>query len=386
MGDRESGTRYYVPQLDGLRFVAFLLVFLVHMPRAQGYFPDSPFLEGFFINLRTFAGLGVDLFLVLSAFLITTLLLLEYQREGRVSLKDFFVRRTLRIWPLYYFALLLGFLILPLLDLVPPDFGTPRYDHLVRWHLFPFMVFLGDFSTAFGWYAKSPMLSHLWTISLEEQFYVFWAVMFGLMYRGRGRFLLLATVGLLMFSILARISAVLIPIPHPFIWTALPTRLDPMVFGAGLAFLRFHRPPGRRWWWVKVALGTGLLFLIPLGGPHQKQTLNVVWQYLASAGGFTLLLDAALSGGTFGRILALGPMTELGKVSFGLYVYHRVCISLAEGMLDYSGADGGFEAWLGVLVVGFAATVAVSLVSYRVLERPFLSLKLRFTHVRSRPR
>src|SRR5437868_2879263 len=102
-----SENRFYYPSLDGLRFFAFLLVFLHHS--LLDWTSPNPLINFFLIAIEKNGWLGVDLFFVLSGFLITTLLLKERSDNGNYSLKNFWIRRALRIWPLYYLALIFGF-------------------------------------------------------------------------------------------------------------------------------------------------------------------------------------------------------------------------------------------------------------------------------------
>src|SRR5262249_12513092 len=118
--------------------------------------------------LRENGGYGVQLFFILSGYLITTLLLREEVRYGPIALRAFWIRRILRIWPLYYLTLLIGFVVLPGLN---GHLGTPGYRDMLRIHLLPFLGFLGNWSMAL----IGPLpdwLSVLWSVCVEEQFYL----------------------------------------------------------------------------------------------------------------------------------------------------------------------------------------------------------------------
>ena len=112
-----SSGRFYVPQLDGLRFIAFLLVFAHHGQRLSNLLSSGSIGRSVLDFLERRGWFGVDLFLVLSAFLITSLLLIEYDRHRNISLRGFYMRRILRIWPLYYLMTMVGFFLLPWLSL-----------------------------------------------------------------------------------------------------------------------------------------------------------------------------------------------------------------------------------------------------------------------------
>jgi peptidoglycan/LPS O-acetylase OafA/YrhL len=144
----------YFPELDGLRFFAFLLVFIHH----SEVISSNPY----WLALRDYGWMGVDLFLCLSAFLFTKLLYTEYQRTGTINIPYFYVRRTLRIWPLYYvvtFALILQ---------TVSQLGSSG----LAWRTIGMLTFTDNLLTA-AFLTYNPFLyaSHLWTIAYEEQFY-----------------------------------------------------------------------------------------------------------------------------------------------------------------------------------------------------------------------
>ena len=157
--------RFYQPELDGLRFYAFLGVFALHtLPSEKGFYSrlhlPIPWLWAAFAKS---GGAGVDLFFALSAFLITSLLLKERQETGRISLRRFYVRRILRIWPLYFLMIALGIVLSHSIA----DQDLPWY------YVAGYLLFVGNWVHAiFG--APNSVCSPLWTVSIEEQFYLIW--------------------------------------------------------------------------------------------------------------------------------------------------------------------------------------------------------------------
>ena len=177
----EAAERIYFPELDGLRFVAFMMVYLFHGGVPQ---PIVSQLIGrrAAVALRENGGFGVQLFFILSGYLIATLLLREEARYGRISLRAFWIRRILRIWPLYYLVIAIGFGLIPAIE---GQIMTQGYRSLLRIHLIPFLAFLGNWSMAL----VTPLpdwLSILWSVCVEEQFYLIVPLLMALVVRSIG--------------------------------------------------------------------------------------------------------------------------------------------------------------------------------------------------------
>jgi peptidoglycan/LPS O-acetylase OafA/YrhL len=223
--NRESPRRFYHPELDVLRFAAFCAVFITHA------FPSDPepytahgvprtvaILVGAWVRSGIF---GVTLFFLLSSYLITTLLLREHAASGRLDLKAFYIRRTLRIWPLYFFFLALCICILP-------AFGWAPFRNLNK---IGFSIFLGNWSMIFSGVTDQASRS-LWSVSVEEQFYLFWPLVLAVF--GCGRLRRMAFI-LMVIATLARVGVVLAHQPGHSIWFNTLVQFDPIAVGALLA-------------------------------------------------------------------------------------------------------------------------------------------------------
>jgi peptidoglycan/LPS O-acetylase OafA/YrhL len=384
--------RFYVPQLDGLRFTAFLLVFLHHGPQLSRLFrPGSlPFSVLDFLERRGW--FGVDLFLVLSAFLITSLLLIEHERYGAISLRGFYLRRILRIWPLYYLMTLVGFFLLPWLSLFAMPLDSPQHAQLMRDHFLAYCTLFGNFSSGAHGYPTVPTLAHLWTVTLEEQFYIVWPLTLSIFLRLRKQALwalllasLAGTIALRMHLVGGR--------PHPYIWTNTFARLDPLIIGIAIALWRKVHP-GRPGWIAPVAkflLGAAVIASTNLGPEIQTQSRSIGWEFLATAVGCGLVLDALLASGNnpLRWLFARRPMVWLGKLTYGLYVYHVLGLEMGQEVVTFlqnrrilTGAASGL---VGQSIAGLVITIIIAAESYRLFESFFLRQKDRFSRIKSRP-
>ena len=361
--------RFDVPALDGLRFVAFGAVFFHHLPTVPLWSVPAT---------QRFAALGVDLFFCLSAFLLTTLILLERERTGRLALGKFFLRRILRIWPLYFFALALAFGVLPALGVLSPPLGSAEYHAMLREHLAPFLLLAGNLSTAAYGYPPSHALNLLWSISAEEQFYVVLPSFLLIVSRRPAMLGLAFLIGVAIRALLLYVQA-----PHPAVWVLPVARPEPFLVGIGLAMLAFSgRQPIRtdRHGWL-AAIAAVALLAVAQSRPMFLGRWTELWQYPLAAAAFGLMVLLAYTGrpAPIARALGSRPLVWLGRISFGLYVYHFMMIEAATTWLP--GAD---TRWLLVAGLALVGTVAVAAASYVLLERPFLRLKASYEVVRSR--
>lgn len=364
---RSKGEPFDRPELDGLRFCAFLAVFLHHAwPGDVAAWTSSGIarpLGQLLVALANAGGFGVDLFFALSAFLITELLLLERERFGSISVRKFLVRRALRIWPLYFSFILLACLL--------PNLSKPTDAELMA-----FGVFLGNWHTAFFGFPKS-VISPLWSVSIEEQFYVLWPWLVR-----KASAVALAWVGLAMLLVgaLSRAAMVVLESRYPMLWCATLSRIDPIACGLLLCLLRRrNRALTRGERIAGVAIGGAVVlwigYLVPptLRVPQWSQ----VWALSLVAVACAVVLYGVLSpAGSGGGLLGAPVLRFLGKISYGLYVFHALALQLMS------------MAQLGSLLVrtvsALCLTVAMAAGSYCALERPFLRFKSRYTVVPSR--
>ncbi|HEY1769581.1 MAG TPA: acyltransferase [Chthoniobacterales bacterium] len=378
--------RFYLPEVDGIRCIAFALVWVHHYshgPR-QGL-----------ADLKSYGWIGVDVFLVLSSFLITSLLLIENDAKGRISLSRFYSRRFLRIWPLLGLAFCLNYLVLPAIDYFPNGFHNAVLLRDLRCHAIPNLLLLGNWSAAIFVYLQYGFVGHLWTINLEEQFYFLWPILL-LFVVSRPRRLLAWCGGLIVISYLARFYYVEVGFPHPALWVSTITRMDPLAWGGILALLYRERRKAPRiaWHWIGAILSV-VIFVAALLLARRVlagwQWTGAVWWKLGLADiCLTIAIGCVLYSNLLAALLRLPPLPWLGKISYGLYVYHaffaesRVSLRVAAWAAN-TFSPGSLFGWLLGMTINGLALVAVSALSYYAFERWFLKFKERFETILSRP-
>ena len=318
-----------------------------------------------------FASAGVRLFFCISGYLITHILLSARDSGGDTAqvLRAFYARRALRIWPAYYLALFVALL-----------FDPPMLRDTAGWHLlFATNILL---SASGSWEPGSA--SHLWTLAVEEQFYLVWPLVLLLAPR-RAIGWIIAALPLLCGLFIAALSEdQQMREPGPLI--LLPGQLDVLGGGALLAFAERRGWPSRLW--LIPLVGTAL-FIAPLTigldwgdgvaiGPLIDRA-GLAVAYPLSATVFVAIILFARHGPRrlAGVVLGNRVLVWLGQRSYGIYLYHLYLLSAATAL------GHGAPGWTSFVTVG-GASVAVAALSWRFLERPLLRWKNRFTYVAPR--
>ena len=368
--DRDSDQVFYHPELDVLRFFAFLAVFIHHaLPRdANLYIRNglSPFGANLVLAAKEAGAYGVDLFFALCAYLITELLLREHAKRGTFSVSKFYIRRALRIWPLYFTFLALTVFI------IPSIFSDERFGPM---YIVSFALFFGNWvCAAYG--LPFSVASPLWSVSVEEQFYIAWPLL--LLLFGVNRIKQLAIV-MLAVALGTRIFLAAYGAEHPAVWANTLARLDPIALGAILAFVLGGRSPKIKGAFRLVMIGGALASFLLVAKYLEQDGPTSIATYSVTALASVVLLIAVLQSDA--RLLRFPPFTwlvYLGRISYGLYVFHLLAIALVGQVLfiPLLGIQVNFEIRL---LMSFLLTVSFAVVSYTLLEQPFLKLKERFS-------
>jgi peptidoglycan/LPS O-acetylase OafA/YrhL len=366
--------RFYRPELDTLRFFAFLGVFIFHAaPRTMDFYNVAGYphwLSSLLISIFGAGAYGVDLFFALSAYLITSLLLRERAATGVLDLRSFYVRRILRIWPLYLaFVAFAAIMAKVLPGQILPMRYVVGYSLLAGNWIYVFYGLPASFATP------------LWTVSIEEQFYLTWPLA---LRKASMRAMAAMAGGLLVVANAWRVWLAVTAAPVERIEYNTFTRLDPIAFGILIALLGHKLPSFTRLQRVVLLCGGVAtwvaVYAFTVTSPMLKFT---TWQ-MAVGHPFTAMASAAVLLSVLGSqhgFLRNTTLLYLGKISYGLYVLHEFAHFCAIHLVPASTPAGV----VGQSLVGLALTVALAAASYRWLESPFLRLKERFAHVQSRP-
>lgn len=357
-GASQRPTIPHVDALDGLRGVAVIGVLLFHADHLSGGF------------------LGVDLFFTLSGFLITSLLVVEHRRTGRISLRRFWARRARRLLPAM-FAVVVGATVVARFTLPASELGRFRDQALLT---LGYVANWGEIAASRDYWALFEVptpLEHVWSLAIEEQFYLVWPllVLVGVRVLG-GRFGIRVLVGVGVAASLVA-SWVLVDggagIARAYYGT--DTRAASILIGAGLATVTAgaSRAPS------PVERGVGLAAVAAAGILVASWVVvdgTEVWLYRVGFAGhavLTALVIAAISGpvaGRLGRVLRSGPLVRVGVLSYGLYLWHWPVYVLLDA--DRTGLHGP-----ALTAVRVAVSVAVATASYHLLEAPVRSERWR---------
>lgn len=333
------------PALTGVRAVAVALVMGVHFARAR--------VPGGWV--------GVDIFFVLSGFLITTLLLEEFGRRDRIALGRFYMRRVLRLFPALY-LLLAGLTIYSLVVLRGDELSGYAGEAAAS------AFYVNDFARI--WFAGVGLLGHTWSLAVEEQFYLLWPPILWLALRaGRQRLLTWFLVAAVVAVTALRIAGFDGP------GGLFGLRPDALLVGCLLAFVRrsgWDASPGiDRLFRAAAVVGALVVAGIALAAPKSFETTDGVWLgLLALCIGFALAEVVRHPEAPAARVLATRPFVFVGTISYGLYLWHLPVHWFVERYVTLH-ADA-----LRVLL-DIACTFAVALASYHLVEQPALRLKQR---------
>lgn len=370
----------YFPGLNGVRFFAVLLVLVQHIEAFKhkagyGSLYDVFFLKKLITNIGHH---GVLVFFVLSGFLITFLLLNEKDETQTINIPKFYFRRILRIWPLYFLILFVGFFVLP--HTYSPEYFTTKVSPNFTEKILACIFFLPNY--IFIKYGHIFSIGILWSIGTEEQFYLIWP---NVIKKIKKENLMYSFLALLLFIVLLKIFAFYrIGFSHyseaaNMLFNFL--HFDAMLIG-GIIALLYYKHKEKITFLFSKKLQFSLMLLLPvlyLYLPKIDPITNLIFCPIYAI----LILNIALE--TPSVIKANHPiLVHLGTISYGMYIYHSIFIALTITMLErlklpFSSIFTNIVLYLAA----FLLTIFVSSISYRFIEKPFLKLKAKFMIIKS---
>jgi len=361
-------TKKYFGNLDALRFLAFITVFLEHMIITNnGAIKGSSFYQFYDQHFRL-GVIGWDFYTVLSGFLITWIILEEYKSTSKFSLIYFWVKRCLRIWPLYFLMIIIGLLLVAMsrysgntVHSIPP----------LSWLLtFTLNFYIVNHGQAFLFF-----LVFFWSISVEEQLYALW----GIVSKWAKQLLPAVCVVLIIASLAFRIYALHSPTNLYFnslSWCgnfAIGALLAHFCIKGSSSFERLKRLPKSVILIIYILFIVNVLFYKQI---YASDVMTVIERLSASCFFSFIIFEQAFCDN---HLFTLGNLTRLnylGKISYGLFCYHGLVILLFEQFLIHFGwLNNSLSVFIITPVITFAVTVLVSAISYNYFEKPIMRLR-----------
>lgn len=372
----EKKSTVYFPGLDSLRFLAAFSVVIYHIELEKKNFHVTENFPNAFVQ---FIGpVAVTFFFVLSGFLITYLLFVEKRKFNTISVRQFYVRRILRIWPLYYMVIILGVVVLHHLPLFQQDYLVFQYyPWYVLLMFFTFFSNLGLAVISAGATSFPPsFINHTWSIGVEEQFYLFWPWLIKLFKKPLRAILgVIVVIYIVKFAVsfaYGRYPTHLLDITIEFLRA---TRFECMAIGAiGAYLVFFHREKIPGWIFSFPVRASVLITILTLF--YYGVTIPGIQNIMYS----TLFCYMILYVSLFNGIKILSFLTYFGKISYGIYMYHPIIIIGVTVFLKnhLTVFENNFTLNILLYSLGITLTILVSSLSYHFYELPFLKLKKRF--------
>lgn len=363
----------FFPNLTGLRFIGAFMVFAFHAVSLgrenwKGFEGSSWFKGLSFITGK--GHLGVMLFFVLSGFLITYLMLNENRKKGKINLSNFIARRILRVWPLYFLIVVFGFVLFPYFP-----FGIVTVHELWR-----YLIFLSNIDEIIiGMKDSINFLTATWSVSVEEQFYLSWALLIAIFrFRKRSVFWVFFTV-VLVGTIVFRFFYLGNPRVlyfHTF------SVISDLAIGGMLALLAFKKQvqpliENMQKWKIILVYIVGIAVILL----ESKIFVGVffVFQRIVIALFFAFVIaEQVYANNSFVKIDSVRGMKKSGEFTYGFYMFHCIVLYYCQQFMMDKGLVDHPVYFLIYVVISFAFTYALSWLSFRFYEKPFLSLKKLF--------
>lgn len=370
-----------IKELDGLRGVAIVLVMALHLFNRSTEFTVHPVLEGFTL-VTGIGGVGVDIFFTLSGYLITSILF--NSKNDKHYFRNFYIRRTLRILPLYFFLIAVVILFAPKIE--------RKFTENLNIALPIMLLYLQNWAQFFGIIYVSHYLSITWSLAIEEQFYFFWPY---IVYKLNIKNLFNFICGYISVSIILRLIAVILWTNQTqaeyFFYYGSLARFEEFLFGGMLAILLTHQKHSEKVktyspaiFFISLTLFV-LFYILSLTEVKPLVDINVpttIMRYTLSALFTVGLIGIFLTQppqNLIRRIFANPFLTFMGKYSYSMYLFH---VPVAIILLDsfWRTELRGWKAFVLYPATSFLITIGIALLTWHLIEKHMLKLKKYFDH------
>jgi peptidoglycan/LPS O-acetylase OafA/YrhL len=351
----------HTPALDGVRGIAILIVMVYHL---EWLFPGlHEYVKGGF--------LGVDVFFVLSGFLITSILLSEQDKTGGISLKKFYLRRCLRLIPAFW-LFLIGLYI----------FGTYLLPEFQAGLVYGRNDFLFAVTYTMNWFSASnhsfdSNLNHVWSLSIEEQFYILWSLILWKAFADntKRRFILYLTLGFVAALCVSRAVRALTGADLRTLYYSTDTRIDSILIGCAASMIYMWKMVSpeflsRMWFPIVSLLALASSLVVLVLSSHEGRNLYISGLPIFNISIAILIFWLVNRKGTaIHKILESRVLVWIGNISYSLYLWHYLMYEFAKKEFATPGSE---------IFVGVTLAFAIACASYYFVEKPFLKLKHRF--------
>jgi peptidoglycan/LPS O-acetylase OafA/YrhL len=365
--------KIFFPNLDGLRFFSFLLVFFAHSFNA-----DNPLIkqENWYkiIKVRMFTDgdIGVSFFFVLSGFLISYLLLKEKEITNTIDVKSFYIRRILRIWPLYYLMVIFGFFIFPVLKTFFGQVPNETADPLLC------STFLNNFDRMHH-IPDASALAILWSVAIEEQFYLIWPLLLFFIKSDYYKYLFLNIIFLSTLFRVLFIHQIAIDV-H-----TIGVIADMAIGGLGAflvlnssGFLKkiINMPKSM----IIIPYILTIVFIIFKNEIFYTDTMTILKRVIMASSFILIILEQNYSLNSFFKVGNWKTVSRLGKYTYGLYCLHEIGILLCLTLLrKFSLNHSSWQLWFLEIPISMFFSILLSWFSFTYFESWFLKKKLKFS-------
>jgi peptidoglycan/LPS O-acetylase OafA/YrhL len=351
--------KIYLPGLNGIRAIAAMIVLFWHIYQ---FFP----MFGLSGKENPISGFGVTLFFVLSGYLITYLLLKEKKAYSNISIRNFYIRRILRIWPLYFFAIGLSILLIPFLT----NIETPKF--IFKSYLFYFLLLP---NIPFALNTTISIITPLWSIGVEEQFYAFWPIVFK-----KSKNILIALIIVFLIFLCTKFY---FRFTHNNLLYSyfVSTRIHCMALGAIGAFWVLSGQLYKRIVFHPVVQVICWLHLLVSGFTGVIHIFSVLDHEIYALIYLIIILNVSTNPKT---IISLENrlFDFVGKISYGIYVYHMFIITMLAFFLKNKFQDNLVNKTFIYLLI-ISISIIIAWISYETFEKRFLKMKAKFSKILS---